>query len=99
MIEIPGEILVKANKIYVDTRDGAVNESGDLNKNNKNGLINKEKINGELGEVINGLIKGRENDDEMTFFKTTGSAVLDLVAAQKIYEMAKAKGVGQMVDL
>ena len=99
MIEIPGEILVKANKIYVDTRDGAVNESGDLITPIKNGLINKEKINGELGEVINGLIKGRENDDEMTFFKTTGSAVLDLVAAQKIYEMAKAKGVGQMVDL
>ena len=99
MQEIPGDILVKANKIYVDTKDGAINESGDLITPIKNGLINKEKINGELGEVINGLIKGRENDDEMTFFKTTGSAVLDLVAAQKIYEMAKAKGVGQMVDL
>ena len=99
MIEIPGDILVKANKIYVDTRDGAINESGDLISPIKEGLIKKEKINGELGEVINGLIKGRENDDEMTFFKTTGSAVLDLVAAQKIYEMAKAKGIGQIVDL
>ena len=99
MVEIPGDILVMANKIYVDTRDGAINESGDLITPIKDGLITKEKINGELGEVINGLIKGRENDDEMTFFKTTGSAVLDLVAAQKIYEKAKAKGVGQMVDL
>ena len=99
MQEIPGDILVKANKIFVDTRDGAINESGDLIKPIQSGLINKEKINGELGEVINGLMKGRENDDEMTFFKTTGSAVLDLVAAQKIYEMAKARKVGQMVDL
>ena len=99
MVEIPGDILVRANKIYVDTKDGAINESGDLINPIKNGLIKKEKINGELGEVINGLMKGRENDDEMTFFKTTGSAVLDLVAAQKIYEMAKAKGIGQMVDL
>jgi ornithine cyclodeaminase len=99
MQEIPEDILVKANKIYVDTRDGAINESGDLITPIKKGLIKKEKINGELGEVINGQIKGRENDDEMTFFKTTGSAVLDLVAAQKIYEMAKAKNVGQMVDL
>ena len=99
MQEIPEDILVKANKIYVDTRDGAINESGDLITPIKKGLIKKEKINGELGEVINGQIKGRENDDEMTFFKTTGSAVLDLVAAQKIYEKAKAKGVGQMVDL
>ena len=99
MQEIPEDILVKANKIYVDTRDGAINESGDLITPIKKGLIKKEKINGELGEAINGQIKGRENDDEMTFFKTTGSAVLDLVAAQKIYEMAKTKGVGQMVDL
>ena len=99
MQEIPGDILVKANKIFVDTRDGAINESGDLIKPIQSGLIKKEKINGELGEVINGLMKGRENDDEMTFFKTTGSAVLDLVAAQKIYEMAKTKKVGQMVDL
>ena len=99
MQEIPEDILVKANKIYVDTRDGAINESGDLITPIKKGLIKKEKINGELGEVINGQNKGRENDDEMTFFKTTGSAVLDLVAAQKIYEMAKTKGVGQMVDL
>ena len=99
MQEIPGDILVKANKIFVDTRDGAINESGDLINPIKDGLIQKEKINGELGEVINGVIKGRENDDEMTFFKTTGSAVLDLVAAQKIYEMAKVKKVGQMVDL
>ena len=99
MQEIPGDILVKANKIFVDTRDGAINESGDLINPIKDGLIQKEKINGELGEVINGVIKGRENDDEMTFFKTTGSAVLDLVAAQKIYEIAKVKRVGQMVDL
>ena len=99
MCEIPEEILVKANKIFVDTKDGAINESGDLIQPIKKGLINIDKINGELGEVINGKIKGRENDEEMTFFKTTGSAVLDLVAAQKIYEMAKKRNVGQMVDL
>ena len=35
----------------------------------------------------------------MTFFKTTGSAVLDLVAAQKIYEIAKKNNVGKVIDL
>ena len=99
MCEIPEEILVKANKIYVDTKDGAINESGDLIQPIKKGLIKVEKINGELGEVINGKIKGRENDEEMTFFKTTGSAVLDLVAAQKIYELAKKNNIGQVIDL
>ena len=91
MQEIPGDILVKANKIFVDTRDGAINESGDLITPIKDGLIKKEKINGELGEVINGVIKGRENDDEMTFFKTIGSAVLDLVVLKKFMKWLKLK--------
>ena len=99
MCEIPEEILVKANKIYVDTKDGAINESGDIIGPIKKGLINIEKINGELGEVINGKIKGRENDEEMTFFKSTGSAVIDLVAAQKIYELAKKNNIGKIIDL
>ena len=99
MCEIPEDIVVKANKIYVDTKDGAISESGDLIGPIKKGLIKVEKINGELGEVINGKIKGRENDEEMTFFKTTGSAVLDLVAAQKIYEIAKKNNVGKVIDL
>ena len=99
MCEVPEEILVKANKIYVDTKDGAINESGDLIQPIKKGTIKVEKINGELGEVINGKIKGRESDEEMTFFKTTGSAVLDLVAAQKIYELAKKNNIGNVIDL
>ena len=53
MCKIPEDIIVKANKIYVDTKDGAINESGDLIGPIKEGLIKVEKINGELGEVIN----------------------------------------------
>ena len=99
MCEIPEEILVRANKIFVDTKDGAINESGDLIQPIKKGLIKVDKINGELGEVINGKIKGRESDEEMTFFKTTGSAILDLVAAQKIYEIAKERKIGKVINL
>ena len=80
MCEIPNDILVNANKIYVDT-EHAIKESEDIIQPINKNLIEREKITGELGELINGKIKGRENDDEMTYFETTGSAVLDLVAA------------------
>ena len=98
MCEIPHEILVNANKIYVDT-EHAIKESGDIIQPIQKKLIKKEKITGELGELINGKIKGRENDDEMTYFETTGSAVLDLVAAQKIYEIAKQNKIGRIIDM
>ena len=97
MEEIPPEILMKAAKIYVDTKD-AIKESGDIVQPLKNGQIKESKITGELGQLINGEIKGRENDEEMTFFKTTGNAVLDVVSAQKIYEIAKRKNIGNLID-
>lgn len=98
MSEIPHEVLVNASKIYVDTED-AIKESGDIIQPINKNLIKREKITGELGALINGKIKGRENDDELTFFETTGNAVLDLVAAQKIYEIAKKNKIGRTIDL
>ena len=56
MCEIPEEVLVKTNKIFVDTKGGVINESEDLIQPIKKGIIKVDKINGELGEVIN-LIK------------------------------------------
>lgn len=53
---------------------------------------------GELGEVISGTVVGRESDDEMTYFKTTGSAVMDIVTAQRIYERALEKGIEQIIE-
>lgn len=53
----------------------------------------------ELGEILNGTATGRTSDDQMTFFETTGSAVLDLVTAQRIYECALDMGIGQIINL
>ena len=50
------------------------------------GLFSANRIIGEIGDVLNDKAVGRENDTELTFFETTGSAVFDLVTAQRIYE-------------
>lgn len=79
MSEIDEYIVCNSGKIIVDTMDGTINETGDFLKPMNKGLFKKEMITGELGELVNGKCKGRENDDELTFFETTGSAVFDLV--------------------
>ena len=99
MSEIDEFIVCNANKIIVDTMDGTINETGDFLKPMEKGIFNKDKITGELGELVDGKCKGRENDDELTFFETTGSAVFDLVTGQKIYESAMSKGIGQVIEL
>lgn len=99
MQEIDDYILTNADKVYVDTRDGVLNESGDFITPMKEGKFLELDLTGELGEVIMGNAPSRENDDEITFFKTVGSAVLDVVTARRIYEKAIEKGIGEFIEI
>lgn len=97
MAEIDAAILQNAGKIYCDTKDALV-ESGDFTQAVEKGLFNPEDLTGELGDLINGKTPGRESDEEITFFKTTGNAVLDIVTAQRIYEAAKKANIGSNLE-
>ncbi len=97
MQELDEYLVTHADKVYVDTRNGALNESGDLIIPIQKGLFTPEQVTGELGEVIAGKAPGRANDEEITVFKTTGSAVMDVVTAQRIYECALKTGIGQII--
>lgn len=99
MSEIDERVVCSANKIIVDTLDGTINETGDFIKPMKKGLFRKEMITGELGDLVDNKCPARENDDELTFFETTGSAVFDLVTGQKIYELAIKNNIGNMIEM
>ena len=85
------------SRVIVDTLDGALNESGDLIVPIQKGTLDASTIF-ELGHVMTGKALGRQSDDEVTFFKTTGSGVLDVVTARRIYENALAKNMGQVLE-
>ncbi|WP_409968656.1 ornithine cyclodeaminase family protein [Bengtsoniella intestinalis] len=99
MSEIDEYIILNADKVFVDTRDGVLQECGDVIKPIDKGLYSADRLSGEIGEAIAGTVKGRESDDEITVFLTTGSAVLDLVTAERIYQKASEKGKGQTINL
>ncbi|UJS28261.1 ornithine cyclodeaminase family protein [Macrococcoides canis] len=84
MCEIPREIIKAADVVIFDTTDGVMKEAGDFITPVEDGYIDETKYSGELGELINGDIKGRQSDEDITIFKTVGSAVLDVVTASKI---------------
>lgn len=93
MCEVPPEAIAQANRIFVDTADGALAEAGDLLATLHAGQIQRENIV-ELGQLVNGQVPGRTSADEITFFKTVGSAVLDVVVASQIVDRANARGIG-----
>ena len=79
--ELDDEVLVRA-KLYVESREAAGQESGDV--------IAAGKIFAELGEVIAGSKRGRESDDEITLYKSVGVAIEDVVAADLVHHRAVA---------
>jgi len=68
------------SKIYVESRESAMVESGDV--------IAAGNIFAEIGEVEVGTRPGRESDDEITLFKSLGCAVEDIAAADLAYQNA-----------
>lgn len=99
MQELPEEILLRAGKIYLDTRDGVLNEAGDFLIPMQAERLSADRITGELGELVLNKTAGRVSEDEITVFKSTGTAVLDIVIAQKIYERAAAQKAGTVITL
>ncbi len=90
--EIDPALVARADKIFCDSVDAVLSESGDLLIPLREGLITADDIRGGLGEVINGTLKGRESEDEIIVFETVGIAAQDLTTAAMIYEKLTAAG-------
>jgi len=70
-----------SNVVFVDSRDGAMQESGDV-------ILSGAKIYAELGEALAGKVPARAN--ETTVFKSLGMAVEDIAAALLVYRSVTA---------
>ncbi|MFF7793089.1 ornithine cyclodeaminase family protein [Streptomyces sp. NPDC007991] len=92
-----GGAVVRAASVFVDSRESAWAEAGDLRIARDEGLIGEEHIAAELGEVLTGAHPGRRGLDECTLFKSVGLAVQDLAAGFAAVESARAAGQGTEV--
>ncbi len=91
--------LVARGTLYVDSREAALAEAGDVVLAIRDGAIDRSHIAAEMGEVISGKARGRGDDREVTIFKSLGMAVEDVAAAHLVLEQAKARGAGSNVEL
>ena len=95
--ELDPEILKRA-KIIVDDWAQA-SHSGEINVSLSEGIISRENIRAELGEVVAGKKPGRESDSEITVFDSTGLAIQDVATASLVYRKALDAGKGLKVRL
>ncbi|SOY67033.1 ornithine cyclodeaminase family protein [Cupriavidus taiwanensis] len=90
--ELDPEIFRHA-KIVNDSIAQCVEKGETLHPMNQK-IITMEDIHGEIGEILLGRKPGRENDEEITIFDSTGMAIQDNTTAEKIYRNALANNVG-----
>ena len=84
MQEIDPEIL-KNSKIFVDSKEAVLAESGDLLKPIQEKLIPQNCIHAGIGNLFTGEATGRQGVEEITVFKSVGLAVQDLYVANEVY--------------
>ena len=80
--------VVLRSRIFVDTFQGALHEGGDVVEPMSRGVISRERIEGELSDLASGRVQGRRGQDEITLFKSVGTAIEDLAAARMLVEAA-----------
>jgi alanine dehydrogenase len=83
--ELDDAVLARA-RIYVESREAALRESGDV--------IAAGQVFAEIGEVVAGTRAGRGSENEITLFKSVGVAIEDVATAYLVYrKIAQASGV------
>ncbi len=79
---------VSRARVFVDTRDGACSEAGDIVQPLESGVLTQDDIAADLFDLTRGERAGRRFYDQITLFKSVGTALEDLGAAQLAYERA-----------
>lgn len=98
MCEVDPLLLAQA-RIVVDQREAALVEAGDLLQAHAQGRIDGADSWLELGELLHGQHPGRQSPNEITFFKSVGLGIQDLLTARHVYERAREAGVGIDIEV
>lgn len=88
-----------ADTIVVDDWEQCIHSDRVLARMHRDGLLTREQVHAEFGEIIAGTRPGRQHDDERIFFNPFGLAIEDLAVATALYRRAQKLGIGQQITL
>ena len=94
--EVGSDVVAKA-AIVVDSYEAALKEAGDIVIPLNEGIIQRENLYASIDELVSGAKPAPGSDDQLTFFKSVGMALEDLVAANLAYTKAIELGLGTNV--
>ena len=85
MCEVDAQTVLKAT-VVADTMEGVLAEAGDIIQPIEAGVIDSKHVVAELHDLCSAKYSGRKNNEEITLFKSVGTALEDLAAATVAYQ-------------
>ena len=85
--------LLSSAKVVTDDAEQC-SRIGDLHHAVEAGAMRRESVHANLGEILSGARRGRESEDEIIMFDSTGTALQDVAVSALVYERALASGRG-----
>lgn len=93
--EVDNECVNRASKVVVDYWENIKHRMiSTVALMWKDGLFKDEQLHAELGEILSGEKKGRENDDEIIYFNAVGAGILDIAVTARCYYRALRENKG-----
>jgi ornithine cyclodeaminase/alanine dehydrogenase-like protein (mu-crystallin family) len=96
--EVDSETIRRAHRHVIDSRADCLDHAGDLVIPIAEGIITREDV-AEISELVSGAKPGRQSDAEITYYKSIGVPIQDLVTAQHIARRAAAAGIGAEIEI
>jgi ornithine cyclodeaminase/alanine dehydrogenase len=96
--ELDAEI-VRRSRVISDHAPARLAEDADFMVPIQEGVIGADHVRVNLGDVLLGREPGRRSRDEITLFKSGGLAVQDVVTAARVFQLARAAGIGHEVEI
>jgi ornithine cyclodeaminase/alanine dehydrogenase-like protein (mu-crystallin family) len=90
---------IRRSTVVADYKLACLAEAGDLLLPIQEGVITEAHVVASIGEIAAGSKPGRKSKEEITLFKSVGLAVEDAASAGRVYELAKARGVGKEIEV
>jgi ornithine cyclodeaminase/alanine dehydrogenase-like protein (mu-crystallin family) len=98
MREVDSETIRRASNIVIDSRTDCLDQAGDLVIPINEGIIRREQV-AEIAELVSGKRPPRGADEEITYYKSIGVPIQDLVTAQHMARNAVQRGIGTEIDI
>jgi len=97
-IELDPALLARADKVVADRLDQCL-RLGEIHHAVAGGLLTRERVYGELGEIAAGIKPGRTRQDELTVADLTGVGVQDAAVSNLVLLEARRRGLGKILEI